>query len=67
MTALPLGSRVESLAGKCKERRRRMAGGDEVAGRERSDREYATSADPNEGASRGATYEEAGERGMTRL
>ena len=67
MTALPLGSSVELLAASLKERRRRMAGGDEVAGRERSDREFATSADPNEGASRGATYEEAGERGVTWL
>jgi len=42
-----------------------MAGGDEVAGRERSDREFATSADPNEGASRGATYEGGREHGVT--
>jgi hypothetical protein len=67
MTALPLGSSVESLAASAKERRRRLAGGDEVAGRERSDREFATSADPNEGASRGAAYEGAGEQGVTRL
>jgi len=65
MTALPLGSSLESVMPKGKDAAGETAGGDEVAGSERSDREIAASDDPYEGASRAATYEAGHEAGVT--